>query len=464
MNQIQWWSVLPFAVLLGCIASCPLIPGVKKLWHHNACQLAISLSLGLPVGAWMWIAHHHDVIHAMVEYGQFICLLTALFVVSGGIFVAGDIRAVPRNNVKFLAIGAVIASFIGTTGAAMLLIRPILNTNKERRHKVHTIVFAIFIVANCGGLLTPLGDPPLFLGMLRGVPFLWTMTLIPQWLLVNGLLLIIYYGLDRKMYAEESDDAIRWDNTMISPIRIRGSINFLWLGCIVMAVAFAPSIDLHAIHEGHANANAWLPLRELIMITMIALSLWTGKKEARRLNGFEWGPIKEVAALFIGIFLTMVPALLYLRIVAPSLPLNKISFFCFTGGLSSILDNAPTYVTFFEMAKEMGGTPSVAGVYVPYLISISLGAVFCGAMTYIGNGPNFMVKAIADSAGVEMPTFVGYTIMWAFRNLLPVLIIMVMIFIVDDVWVKVLGIVWTTAIVFQAVYRAYRYQHPSESP
>lgn len=462
---VEWWGVLPFAGLLLCIATFPLIKWTKHLWHHNWFQLVVALAFGLPMGVWMWSAgNHSDVVHALVEYSQFICLLLSLFVVSGGIFVAGDIRATPRNNTIFLAVGAVLASFIGTTGAAMLLIRPLLNTNKERENKVHTVVFAIFVVANCGGLLTPLGDPPLFLGMLRGVPFLWTFHLLPEWFFVNGLLLITYYALDRKYYADETDAARKWDDTNIEPISIKGRINFLFLGGIVLAVALMPSVNLHAIHEGHAHWISWVPFRELAMLSMIACSFLFGGKEGRTLNRFEWGPIKEVAALFVGIFLAMVPALLYLRVIAPTLPLNEVTFFVFTGGLSSMLDNAPTYVTFFEMARSMGGAPAVAGVKTIYLVAISLGAVFCGAMTYIGNGPNFMVKSIAESMRVPMPTFFGYTLKWAFRYLLVPLGAMVIIFIVRDWSVKMIGIFLAIGIVGQAIFQIRKYKDPHTSP
>ncbi|PKN45235.1 MAG: sodium:proton antiporter, partial [Deltaproteobacteria bacterium HGW-Deltaproteobacteria-20] len=344
---VPWWGVLPFAMLLGCIATFPLIPQTKKLWHHIWFQLLVALACGVPMGLWMWLGgNSHGVIHALVEYGQFITLLLSLYVVSGGVFVSGDIRATPRNNVIFLLIGAVLASFIGTTGAAMLMIRPLLNINVERENKVHTVVFAIFVVANCGGLLTPLGDPPLFLGMLRGVPFLWTMNLFPQWLFVNGMLLMTYYALDRKLYSQETPAAIKLDDTQIRPLGVLGKLNFLWLALIVVAVAKVPSVDLHAIFAGHAHWNHWIPFRETMMLSMAGLSLALSDKKVRfEDNKFEWGPIMEVAALFIGIFLAMIPALVFLAQVAPTLPLNEITFFAFTGTLSSVLDNAPTYVT-----------------------------------------------------------------------------------------------------------------------
>ncbi|WP_172193029.1 sodium:proton antiporter [Actinomyces faecalis] len=440
--HLQWWSVLPFAAMLACIAVLPLVPATSHWWERRSSQLGIALVLGIPVAVWMWIAGGWEVVFAsVVEYGQFIALLLALFVVSGGIFLKGDIQATPRNNTLFLAVGGSLASFIGTTGAAMLLIRPLLNTNSERRYRVHTVLFTIFIVANCGGLLTPLGDPPLFLGFLRGVPFTWTFTLAREWAFVNALLLASYYALDRYYYAQEPAAAVRQDRDQIVPLGLRGASNLVWFVVIIAAVAFAPSIDAEAIEEGHAVLTDWVPVREIIMLAAAYCSYRFGDRRARfEDNQFEWGPIAEVATLFIGIFLTMIPALHYLDEVAGSLPLNEITFFIFTGGLSSMLDNAPTYVTFFEMAGQVtpAGVPTVAGVAETYLIPISLGAVLCGAITYIGNGPNFMVKSVAESRGVEMPSFGGYMVR-SFTYLVPVLAAMVCLFIAEPVWAKALG-------------------------
>ncbi|MGB4137523.1 MAG: sodium:proton antiporter [Microbacterium sp.] len=461
---VEWWSIIPFGVLLLCIAVLPLIPATSHIWERNTAKLAVALACGLPIAIWFIAAGHGaDIADAVVEYVQFIMLLLALFVVSGGIFLAGDIRATPRNNTVFLSVGGAIASFIGTTGAAMLLIRPLLNTNRERAHKVHTVVFTIFIVANCGGLLTPLGDPPLFLGFLRGVPFEWTMGLWPQWLLVNALLLATYYALDRRAYARETPEAIRSDDAEQTPLRVRGGVQFLFFALVIVGVAFVPSIDLHAVQSGTAALVQAVPWRELLFAGVTVLSLALGGRRVRfSLNGFTWAPILEVAALFSGIFLAMVPALNYLGQVAPSLPLNRVTLFLFSGGLSSVLDNAPTYATFFEMAAQLPGDPRIGaapGVPEAYLVAISLGSVLCGAMTYIGNGPNFMVKAVADDAGVTAPSFGGY-IVWALRYLAPVLAAMALIFLVEGAWWTVAGVAVAVAVLLQAVWIGVRAGKP----
>ena len=460
--DVTWWSIIPFALLLASIAILPLLPATEHLWERNAVKLGVALVLGLPIAVWFVAAGHgEEVVHALVEYGQFILLLLALFVVAGGIYLVGDIRATPRNNTIFLAVGGILASFIGTTGAAMLLIRPLLNTNRERTHRAHTVIFTILIVANCGGLLTPLGDPPLFLGFLRGVPFAWTFSLLPQWAFVNGMLLLTYYALDRRQYAQEPTEAIAFDDSAVTPLGVAGKINFLFFAMIIAAVAFVPSLHLEAILEGHAAWTDWVPWRELVFLLAAAGSFLLGNKEVRfHLNQFTWTPILEVAALFIGIFLTMIPALNYLAQVAPSLPLNAITFFVFTGSLSAVLDNAPTYATFFEMAAQLPGEPLVAGVPAHYLTSISLGAVLCGAITYIGNGPNFMTKAVAEGAGVTMPSFGGY-VRWTFIFLVPTLAALVLLFIAEGWW-KVAGGLLALGLVVRAILMARAHVHPSE--
>ncbi len=466
---IPWYGIIPFAVMLLCIAVLPLIPATAHRWEDWRFQLGIALILGIPVAIWVGLLLGWGrVAHAGLEYVQFIMLLLALFVVSGGLFVSGDIRATPRNNTITLAIGGAVASFIGTTGAAMLLIRPLLNINEERRHKVHSVIFAILIVANNGGMLTPLGDPPLFMGFLRGVPFTWTFTLLPMWAFINVMLLITYYALDTKAYAAESlPDRLR-DVIEQQPLRFVGLSSLLWFIIIIAGVALVPSIDLHAVESGHAAWYAYIPWREILFAIAAAGSYLTGSKKVRyELNQFEWGPIREVAVIFIGIFLTMIMALEYLAEVADRLPLGTWTLFVFTGALSAALDNAPTYATFFEMARAVGSDPSVmpemarvASVPVMWLEAISVASVACGAITYIGNGPNFMVKSVAESRGVKMPSFGGY-IVWTVRYLVPVLVAMVLIFFTESTYTVIAGWILAVGIVARAIIIWMRYRHKS---
>lgn len=284
------WSLIPFVIMLGAIAVFPLWPAMSKLWERRSFQLVFALVLGVPVAIWLWLGGEQMfVIEKLWEYVQFIILLLSLFVVSGGIFLAGDIRATPRNNTIFLGAGTLLASFIGTTGAAMLFIRPVLNTNKERAHRAHTVLFLIFGVANCGGLLTPLGDPPLFLGFLAGVPFTWTFTLWKEWLFVNALLLATYYALDRKLYAAEPEFALKLDESQRTPLAVRGAVNFIWLAVIVLAVAIVPSINLDGILHGEASVGEMIPWREIVMIAALLGSYIFTKREIRfGDNEFEW--------------------------------------------------------------------------------------------------------------------------------------------------------------------------------
>lgn len=276
--------------------------------------------------------------------------------------------------------------------------------------------------------------------MLRGVPFEWTFGLWPYWLFVNALLLISYFALDTKMYAKEPAEGLAKDAEYATKLGLRGTSGLLFLAIIIIAVAFIPSVDMHAIESGHATATDYVPWREVVMFLSAVTSFLIGDRGARfNLNKFTWTPILEVGALFIGIFLTMMPALQYLSQIAHKIPLGEISLFIFTGGLSSVLDNAPTYVTFFEMAAQVPGDPKVAGVPESLLIAVSLGAVMGGAITYIGNGPNFMVKSVADSANVAMPSFGGY-VWWSLRRLVPILASMVLIFMTGSLWWILLGV------------------------
>jgi Na+/H+ antiporter NhaD/arsenite permease-like protein len=431
--------MLPFVVLLGSVAVAPLVPATASKWESNWSKLAVSLGLGLPVGLWVWLAgDHHLVTHALAEYGQFIVLLASLFTITGGIHLAGDLRATPRNNTAILALGAALASFVGTTGAAMLLIRPLLNTNRQRTQRAHTVVFAIIIVANCGGLLTPLGDPPLYVGLMEGVPFTWTFSLFGPWLFTNGLLLFSYYALDTLKCASEPAEARLADERQAAPLRLQGGANIVWLAFVIASVALL---------------GPWPWIKVAVQLAAAAASMATTPKSIRwGANEVTWGPIIEVAVLFAGIFLTMIPALAILRAEAHSLPLNEYTFFGFTGALSAVLDNTPTYLAFFDMGQELTvpGVAAVAGVPGHYLTAIALGAVTCGAITYIGNGPNFMVKAVAEERGVEMPSFGGY-VGWTVSHLVPVLVALVCLFISPLPLVKTAGAVVTLAVVARGV-------------
>ena len=446
-------TVLPFALLLAAIAILPLTPGLSHWWEHNSSKLLVAGLLAAITLGYYLLGHRHPIdlhfpAHAVVqpaaaglswstvgtvlinailaEYIPFITLLFALYVITGGVRIEGDLEATPTTNAAFLAVGAVLASFIGTTGAAMLLVRPLLETNRERRHVAHTLVFFIFIVCNCGGLLLPIGDPPLFLGYLQGVDFLWTMSLWNEWLFTNGSLLVIYWLWDTLIAhpRETRADVVR-DRLLTRSLRFSG----LWpnlplMAGVIAAVAF---LDPSKPFPG-TSWHPWIYLRETVLLGLVGLSLLLGSGEVRRKNAFTYGAILEVAALFIGIFICMQPALALLHVHGASLGLSSPqSYFWATGSLSAVLDNAPTYLVFFE-AAGIDPTDGLTGEEARLLAAISLGAVFLGAMTYIGNGPNFMVKAIAEQAGVKMPSFFGY-VMYSMGVLLPVFAVMAWLFV-----------------------------------
>jgi Na+/H+ antiporter NhaD/arsenite permease-like protein len=446
-------AVLPFVLMLGAIAIFPLLPWTEHWWENNLHRFYVAAGLGLVTLAYYAMFHgqpveRHFVWHGLAdpegpfsivlpwtvlqnallaEYVPFIILLFSLYTICGGIRIAGDLPAHPFTNTLFIAIGGLLASFIGTTGAAMVLIRPLLETNAERKRIAHTVVFFIFVVCNCGGCLLPIGDPPLFLGYLEGVPFLWTLSLWKEWLFINVGLLVIYWVWDQFFaYPHESQrDRIR-DETSTSRLRFGGLIpNVPLLLGVVLAVALLdPSKPIPG-----TNWHAWLWLREVVQLGLVGISLLMGSRPLRQENRFTFSAIIEVAALFVGIFICMQPALQILDVRGASLGLDTpMKFFWSTGALSSVLDNAPTYLVFFKTAQALQTSgPSVAGVGVDLLAAISLGAVLMGAMTYIGNGPNFMVKSIAEKSGVKMPSFFGYMV-YSVGILLPLLIAMQLIF------------------------------------
>ena len=430
------WSLIPFGIMLLMIAIGPLV--AEKWWESNINKLIVSLFLGVPTAVCLIMGGMtHDLEHQVLfDYVPFIVLLLALFVITGGIHLSGDIKAKPWVNTLFLGIGYILASLMGTTGAAMLLIRPVITTNQQRKHTVHTILFFIALVANCGGLLTPLGDPPLFMLFLRGAPFTWFLSMLPEWAFTGALLLIIYYFVDRYYYAKEDWTNLANDSLEYEKLRLTGSINFVYLIGVILSVAFINEGTIPQM--GEEDAPLWLKfLREIVLLSLTGLSLYTTKKEVRYTqNKFTWAPIIEVGVLFLGIFTTMTPALAYLKAHAAELGLNTPwQFYYSTGMLSSFLDNTPTAVAFHSVATGLTAEqmtafacPIVAGIPGILLKAISLGAVMFGAMTYIGNGPNFMVKAIAEESGIKMPSFFGYMLKFSLVVLLPIYIIVQLIF------------------------------------
>lgn len=435
MQHIEGYTIIPFVLMLAAIAVGPML--FEHWWEKNKNKLIVSLVLGIPT-AILLIAKGFlpELEHQLVfDYIPFIILLGGLFVVTGGIHLSGDIKATPVANSTFLAIGAVLASFMGTTGAAMLLIRPVIATNSQRKYKAHTILFFIAMVANCGGLLTPLGDPPLFLLFLKGASFTWFFNLLPQYLLVNGLLLLVYFIVDLYMYKKEPQENLVRDEVNVEPIRLQGNLNFVWLLGIIFSVAFLNKEYIPEIEHNHYLGF----IREGAILLMGLLSMVTTRNGIRQSNHFSWHPILEVAYLFLGIFITMVPALLFLKENAADLGLTSpIQFYFATGALSGFLDNAPTALAFLSLAQGLyaemphlfDGMVILDRIEIPHLllVAISLGAVLFGSMTYIGNGPNFMVKAIAEESKIKMPDFFSYMYKFSLIVLLPIFVLIALVF------------------------------------
>ncbi|MGB4725808.1 MAG: sodium:proton antiporter [Thermogutta sp.] len=449
------WMVVPFVALLLIIAVFPLLPQTEHWWESNLHRFYVAAALAAvtllyylvvyehPVEG-HWPAHYVSQPAAGLNWGNawavfanaifsefipFIVLLFSLYTISGGIRIEGDLRATPLVNSIIIFVGAVLASFVGTTGAAMLLIRLLLDTNSERKHVAHTVVFFIFAVCNCGGCLLPTGDPPLFLGYLRGVPFLWTLQLWKEWAFVNIALIVIYFLWDTFwFYPHEQKRDLRRDAAEVRRIRVRG----LWpnLPLLIGVVLGVALLDPSKPFPG-TEIHPPLYLREIFQLGMVALSLTFGSYENRVANRFNYAAILEVAALFFGIFITMQPPLQILHVEGPRLGLTQPwQFFWATGALGSFLDNAPTYVVFFETARTLGGhdlVPPGTGVAHDLLVAVSLGAVFMGANTYIGNGPNFMVRAIAEKRGIKMPSFFGYMV-YSGCILLPLFVLVTIVF------------------------------------
>jgi len=453
--RLPLWSVLPFVGMLLSIAIFPLVN--PHWWEHNQGKVSVFwiivflIPFFFAYGGGETLA---QLLHSVVlDYIPFIVLLFGLFTVAGGIILRGTLRGTPLTNLIMLTIGTIISSWVGTTGAAMLLIRPVLRANQWRKHRKHIVVFFIFLVCNIGGSLTPIGDPPLFLGFLRGVPFFWTMNLIFPMAFNAVILLAIYYFMDRYYYKKElvanPENLVLDENEKKEALRIDGIHNLIFLVMIVGSVILSGTLSknpafidqatgalkgLHLYtHQGHPIV---MPYTNIIQITIILLaaflSLKTTPKAIREDNKFTWAPIKEVAKLFIGIFITMIPALAILNARGAELGLTEPAhFFWATGALSSFLDNAPTYLVFMTTAASLGaaeGVVTTVGTIAPeMLLAVSCGAVFMGANTYIGNAPNFMVRSIAEENGIQMPSFFGY-MGWALVFLIPLFILDTLIF------------------------------------
>jgi Na+/H+ antiporter NhaD/arsenite permease-like protein len=432
------WAALPFAAYLAALALVPL--AFPRFWESHRNKLAVAAAFGLPVATGLVLAGRSAwLLHSVREYVGFISLLAALFVISSGVHLKGSLAGTPLQNTAFLLAGSLLASLVGTTGASMLLLPPLLRANESRREKVHIVVFFIFIVSNGGGMLTPLGDPPLYLGFLRGVPFLWTLRLVGPWAVANGALLLVFNLLDQRVLdreeRERAGSQLEEAQRVKEPLRIEGRRNLLYLAG-VLAVVYAGG----QYGARHPESGAPLLLQIAGMGALAAASVATTSPAIRRANHFTWGPILEVAAIFAGVFLTMTPALRILEARGAGLGLDRPwQFFWASGLLSSVLDNAPTYLTFASVAvgvlNRAGGQFSAddlgAVAHDPqgglYLAAVACGAVLMGANTYIGNGPNFMVKAMAEHRGVAMPGFFGY-VLWSAAILIPLFVVVTLVF------------------------------------
>lgn len=441
--QLSMLWATPFAGLLLSIALGPIL--FPAFWHHHFGKISLAWAalflVPFAVGFGLYAAAA-GVVHAMLaEYIPFIILLAALFVVAGGICVRSSVRGTPAVNTALLALGTVLASFMGTTGASMLLIRPLIRANAHRKYVVHIVVFFIFLVANAGGSLTPLGDPPLFLGFLKGVDFFWTVKhLAPHALFLCVSLLVIFYGVD-SYYSRRKDALLapQPEPTTDSGFQLEGKFNFVLLGGIIalvlMSGVWRPGISFDVMGTPVELQNL---VRDVLLLVIVLVSLVSTPAAARAGNDFSWAPMQEVAKLFVGIFLTIIPVIAILRagesgalgsviraVTGPDGQPDNMMYFWVTGLLSSFLDNAPTYLVFFNAAS--GDAQVLMTSLAPTLVAISAGAVFMGANSYIGNAPNLMVKAIAEERGVKMPSFFGY-MAWSFGILIPLFVVMTFIF------------------------------------
>ena len=435
-----WWTI-PFAGMLLSIALFPLF--ARHFWerHYAKVTLFWSLALALPLLALHRAAGTHHLIEViLVDYIPFLVILWALYTVASGIFVTGTMHGTPLQNTLMIAAGTALASWVGTTGASIVMVRPLVRAIAWRKHRAHTVVFFIFLVSNVGGALTPLGDPPLFLGFLHGVPFFWTLRLFPMMLALALPLLVIYFALDSWYYRHDPPKTVYGVRERIGLI---GWQNFFFLIVIVMVVLASGTWNAGTVRILGVEREVSGLIRDAALIMISMVSFRTTPEKIHRDNLFSWGPVKEVAVLFAGIFITMIPAIAILRAGDEGALSGMVDlareprhYFWLTGGLSSFLDNAPTYLTFFNTAlgslepgkPESEAVKHLLTTHAHYLEAISCGAVFMGANTYIGNAPNFMVKSIAEHAGISMPGFFGYIVKYTIPVLMPLFLIVMFVF------------------------------------
>jgi Na+/H+ antiporter NhaD/arsenite permease-like protein len=450
-SQLPLWSAFPFLGILLSIALIPLL--APDFWHHHFGKVSLFWALLLAVP--FLFTYRSDALHCIlhtfiIDYLPFLILTGTLYTIAGGIYLKGTIAGKPVVNLSLLLAGTFFASWIGTTGASMVMLRPLLRANAARKYRAHTIIFFIFLVGNIGGSLTPLGDPPLFLGFIHGVPFFWTFAILPEMLFTTAVVGTVYFIWDTILFRKEDSQSVAVSDK--EPFRLLGARNVLFLAGVIAAVLFSGinrlgEVQIFGVHQDVQNL-----VRDAIILAMFALSLATTSKEIRSSNQYTWGPIREVAILFFGIFMTIIPALLILQagergalagfVAAASRPWH---YFWMSGILSSFLDNAPTYLTYFNLTlgklaitehQVYEGLRGVANAMpaakldhlVSYLVAISAGSVFMGANSYIGNAPNFMIKAIAEEAGVKMPSFFGYIFKYSIPVLIPTFILVTVIF------------------------------------
>jgi Na+/H+ antiporter NhaD/arsenite permease-like protein len=451
-RRISPWAIVPFVLILLAIAILPLIRG--HWWESHPNKAVVSVLCALPVVAYLanlGPIGFQAIAEVLHDYYAFVVLLVALFTISGGIYLEGDLEATPIINTVYLGTGALLASFIGTTGAAVLLIRPLLKTNSERTRKTHVFVFFIFLVANIGGCLLPVGDPPLFLGYLYGVPFFWTLkTLWPAWLTAVAILLAVFYLWDTFAYSREPASALRRDQRRRSPLKVHGRTNFALILGVLLAVIYLRTFDLG---NGVTLDVSWMRQPVMLLLALLSFALDYRRREPgaagsqhhagtpRDRNHFTFAPMIEVAVLFFGIFITMIPAICLLKAHGAESGITQPwQFFWMTGGLSSFLDNAPTYATYFALGQGvtqglLTADPGLAVIQTHsgpiaahILVAISLGAVFMGANTYIGNAPNFMVRSICEEAKVRMPSFFHF-MLYSACILIPTFVLLMAIYV-----------------------------------